>query len=289
MKFNASLLKTWENCQLQAKFKEVEKRPWLQHIKASFGTCIHDALEQYNWHGDVEKAIKRFKYTWSNPEYLGVGIEKWGGYQYGSLRARGIEILEQYHAKQKWEEREVIETEHKFCVPFGDHILSGVVDLLEVKQSGRGVEILKIVDYKTNTRKPSIKDLRLDLQFTVYDYASRQPEFWLGWEPEIEKYRPMHDGEELWERFQHVPRRGAWMHLWGNTEVDAGEREDADFLRMYRLLEAIDRAIEYEVYVPSIRAESCTFCDYKDICPAVAPILDKLEEPFGGDGDDGMF
>lgn len=293
IKFSASLLKVWMNCQQQAEFQEILKRPRRMHAKASFGTCIHDALEQYNWHGDVEKAKARFEYTWSNPGYLGVTPDVWAKQQFGTLMDRGLKIIQEYHDKQAWEPREVIATEHKFCVPFGDHIISGAVDLLEFKLSGRGVPTLKIVDYKTNAKQPTLNELRFDIQFTVYYYASLQPEFWLGWEPEINKYRPMggtpEKGAELWERFKDAPRRPSWYHLWGNKEIDAGDRDDGDFMRLYRCLEAVNKAVEHGIYIPSIKAESCLWCDFKEECEAVQPIFHKLEVKPGGDGDDAMF
>lgn len=284
------MLKTWSTCQLQARFAEVEKRERRIHAKTAFGTCIHDALEKYNWTGDVEAAKERFKYTWQNPDYLSAEPQIWKGVQFGTLMSKGLQILDEYHEKQRWESREIVGIEHKFCVPIGEHEVSGIVDLLEYKKSGRGVPTLRIVDYKTTSKKPTLQALKLDLQFSIYYWASLQPEFWMGWQPELEKYPPMKDGANLYDRFMDSERRCVWYHLWGNTEIDAGAREDEDFLRMYRLLEGIQQAVEKEVFIPSINAESCTFCDFKDICPAVAPILHKLDEAFMDDPDDeGVF
>lgn len=289
MKFNASNLKLWMDCQQKAFFSETVDRPRSLHAKTVFGTCIHDALEYYNNTNDLELSKKRFEYYWTNPIKLGSEPTKWNGVQFGSLMQRGLEILDQYDEKQKWQEREVIATEHKFCVPIGEHYVSGIVDLLEFKLSGRGIPTLKIVDYKSTSKQPSLKELRLDLQFTIYFYASLQKEFWFGFEPEIEKYKPLPNADVLYERFIDVERRCSWYHLWGNKELDAGDRDDDDFLRLYRLLNAIEKAKEAEIYIPSIRAESCNFCDYVDLCSAVEPIKDKLELEIGLDGDDGMF
>lgn len=624
MRFNPSFLKVWQDCQLKGKFEHIDEYPRRQHIKATFGSCIHHALELYNLTGDVEESKKRFLHLWQHPEEINATPQDFGQYQMGTLRAKGLEILDNYHEKTILETREVIATEHRFCVPIGNHEVSGIVDLVEWRISGRGIPILGIVDYKTNTKKPTLNDLRLDLQFcadeeteiltkrgwlkynevivgedvltlnqeldiaewqpatsvnkfnvvnqdlvslegkahsslttanhrwpvthivsgkkgwykqkrivrsdaltgsdritcgapvvnlpterkypdalvelvgwywtegfqmnggslsfsqsskiypeniekirktlidlygsgllslrnsrsprksleypawresndqdvtrfylnrvasqdlkvafkdtkskvidplfisdltldqlnklaeisiladgssrsncdvicqskkdrldsmqmiyslmgsrsslrkrniggagvyagrefwalsekkrnrffcprksvrstvkytgivwcpttynqtwlarrngqvyftgnTVYVYASMQSEFWLGYEPEIEKYTPINDNaEESWDLFRDMPRRAIWYHLWGSQSIDAGDRDQFDFERLYRLLDAIENAVEKEVFVPSIRPDSCLFCGFKEQCPAVIPILHKLKEP----------
>jgi CRISPR/Cas system-associated exonuclease Cas4 (RecB family) len=269
------MIKTWMNCPLQAKFQEIEKLPRRQHSKASFGTCVHEALEIYNVLGDLDKSVLRFKETWSNPEIIGVKPDVWGKDQYGSLMTRGVEILEQYDQKTKWETREVISVEHRFCVPFGDHEISGYVDLVELKNNSKGNPVLRIVDYKTNARQPTLQDLRFDVQMTVYVYASLQKEFWVGYNDE---YPGLEDGEELFNRFVDIPRMPVWYHLWGNKELLAGERDDHDFMRLYRVCTEIDKAVKTDVYVPSISFESCKFCDYQDRCEVVVPIKHKLDK-----------
>jgi RecB family exonuclease len=143
------------NCQQQVKFQETVPlaEPSI-HSKTVFGTCIHDALEEYNKTGDVEDAKERFAVTWANPELLCDPPTYWTGTQYGSLMERGLQILDEYHDKQKWERRTVVATERKFCVPFGEHLLSGIVDLVEYKRSGTGRPTLRIVDYKSTSSKP---------------------------------------------------------------------------------------------------------------------------------------
>lgn len=279
MKFNASLIKKWMLCPLQARFAELDQLPYRNNAKATFGTCIHEALEGYNKHGNVDEAIKRFKQTWHEPEILGAGIDYWPKFTtYGGLRKRGIEILQEYDSHHAWETRTVVATEHKFCVPFGEHTLSGIVDLVEKKKSGRGKNVLRIVDYKTNSKQPTLMQLRLDIQFTIYSYASEQPEFWLGFENDP-RYPPMPNGANLYEAYKKLPRKAIWYHLWGNKEIDAGDRDDADMMRLYRVCNEIEKAVKNEIYIPSIGADSCTWCDYTEECGIVVPIHAKLHEP----------
>lgn len=286
MKFNASLVKTWMGCPLQAKFKEIENLPYRSSGKAVFGNCIHDALDQYNQGVPIDKAIDRFLETWNDPELLGLTIDYWPKFTtYGGLRKKGQEILKGYAEKHAWEQRTVIVSEHKFCVPFGEHEISGVVDLIELKKSTKGKLAMRIVDYKTNAKAPTLANLRLDIQFTTYVYASLQPEFWMG-VPGSEKYLPLPDGEKMFDMYQDVARRAIWFHLWTNKEMDAGDRDDMDFMRLYRCINEISKAVEADIYVPNISGDTCTYCDFTDICPVTYPIYDKLTTEVGDDPDD---
>lgn len=235
---------------------------------------------------------------WKNPEMIDEPIHDWGNYQYEGLKMKGLTILDEYHAKQRFETREVIATEHSFCVPLGDHFVTGIVDLLEIKKSSTGKPTLRIVDYKTASRKPTLQGLKFDLQFTAYHYASTQKEFWLGNpeqapEHDVDRYAPMPDGEKLWEEYKDVPRRCIWYHLWGNAgnvELYAGDRKQEDYDRMSLLIESIAYAKEKEVFIPTISVDSCKFCDFKEICPSMAPVLSRENTSFLEDEEDtGIF
>lgn len=279
MKFSASMISTWSSCGLQAKFSYIDKIPQRQSASATFGTCVHDALEQYNEHHDMEEAVKRFLYTWENPEVLGVAPDFWHRrVTYGGLRETGVDILTNYHETASWHNREMIAAEHKFCVPFGQHHLSGIVDQIEAKRGD--TKKLRIVDYKTAGSRPNYDSLYLNIQFTIYVYASMQPEFWLGFDDGTEmsrnedgslRYPPMENGEELYERFKSAERVAIWYHLRQNKELNCGPRDDADFMRLYRCCEEIAKAMEHEVFVPSISGNTCVFCSYTDICKAYIP------------------
>ncbi len=244
-----------------------------QGAKASFGTIIHKCLENYNHHGNLEQAIEEFKDLWDNPEKLGVVPETWPKMTtFGGLRLRGVEILRSYAEKLQWDKREVIATEHPFLVPFGDHELTGFVDLVELRKSGNGKEILKICDFKTSSRQPNRAELYLDIQFTVYMYAVEQIEFWMG---NGEEFPPISNGEWRFETLKDVPKRAIWYHLWSNKEIDAGPRTQVDFERLYSLALEIDRADRKDVHIPNI-GTSCQFCDYLKPCGVSIPTQEEI-------------
>jgi hypothetical protein len=142
--------------------------------------------------------------------------------------------------------RTVLATEHPFLVPFGEHELTGYVDLLEVRRSGKGRDLLRVVDYKTASRRPNMAELALDVQFTTYMWAVEQREFWFGaTNPDgtpNPDFPPVVNPDWSWEMYHDLSRRAIWMHLWDFKEIDAGPRVDSDFLRLYRVCQEVEKA-----------------------------------------------
>jgi len=270
------MLGVWMTCPLQARFQYVDQLPREINAKTAFGSCIHHALHVYNTTNDVEEAVKEFRRVWNEPESIGAAFTYWPKYtSFGGLMNAGCEILREYDAKLQWEKRRVLGTEHKFLVPFGAHEITGFVDLLETKKSKRGIETLRVIDYKSHSKQPFSPQLRVNIQFTAYVYASMQPEFWLGNGPD---FPAMPNGEFYWETHKDMPRRAIWYHLMTNKEVDAGDRDDNDFMRLYRVACEVERALDHEVFVPNISGDSCTFCSYTDPCGLHIPTEEELRD-----------
>lgn len=263
-RFSASRLSTWMTCPLQAKFQYVDELPRLTNAYAVFGNIMHHALDRYNQTQNIEKAIAVFKDSWAHPDKYGYKIDVWPARMaFGTHMAKGIEALRDYDERLRWDKRTVVATEHKFLVPFGPYDLTGAVDLLEIQKSPKGTEELRIVDYKTNAKQPYREALRLNVQFSIYSFASLQPEFWLGNGP---GFLPMENGEWWWEQLKDMPRRNIWYGLMQSKEFDAGPRGDDDYLRLYRVMTEIDKALTHNVYVPNISGDSCRLCSYVDAC-----------------------
>lgn len=166
MKFNASMLKTWQSCPLQAKFKYIDGLPDKSSAYAIYGVCIHDALEYYLNTLDVEGSVSRFYRTWENPGLLGrEKVDYWPTRtSYGGMRESGAKLIREYDMKNKWDERKLVVTEHRFCVPFGRHMISGIVDFIEFKKDYKGRKVLKISDFKSG-KQPYKTQLLFDIQF----------------------------------------------------------------------------------------------------------------------------
>lgn len=277
MRFSASRLKLWMGCPLAAHYRYDEGLPTRPNGRTVFGTVMHSALEHYNNSGDYDSTVAKFKADWLNPP---VEPEWWPrSTSYAKLRTKGLEILESMRNHYRFQDRVVLGAEVKFLVPFGDHELTGFIDLVETRRSGTGRELLTVVDYKTQTKPPTTAELVLDTQMTAYLWAVSQREFWCGVKGDPD-FPGLENGEWLWETIgRDMPKRAVWFGLWTGKELDAGPRKDEDFGRLYRVCEQIERAVAADVYVPKIGSQ-CEICDYVEPCSMEIPVaLKGIKDP----------
>jgi len=276
MRFRQSFLKRFMSCPAQAKFAEIDQLPEPENFKQVFGTIVHYCLEQMNLGMPPDAALALFDDLWLNPDKLGCNPTVMPRMtSYGGLSNKGAEILHNFAGKYRWEDRTFVASEHRFLVPFGRHELTGTIDLLELRKNHKGTELLRVCDYKTNTRKPTWAELAANIQFTVYSYATTQREFWVG---NGDEFPGLPNGEEMFEALTNVARRSIWYHLWTGQELDAGTRSEAEFRRLYRLCDQIDKAIQLDVFVPDISGSTCIFCPFTEPCGLVIPTADELIE-----------
>lgn len=268
-RYSVSKLKMWMNCSLQAFYRYEMRLDKPQSGASSFGTIIHAALQRYNEGSSYEEAVEFFEWAWKNPHELGLEPQIWHrSTSYGSYRKIGLDVLAKFNAALTWENREVLGTEVGFVVPFGRHELHGYIDLLEIRKNKRGLPLLRIIDYKTGYKLPTIAELALDIQFTGYAWAVRQEEFWVGnGSPE---FPGIEGGADLYDRIMSMGHRGIWYHLRNGNEKDVGERDEHDFERMYRVMDTVWQAQEAGIYMPKI-GEACGLCDYREECELEIP------------------
>lgn len=275
-RFSVTRLKTYMDCPLKAHFRYDLHLPSGKNAAGVFGNCMHDALEIFERGEDLERATARFIATWTDPEILGLHIDSYPKRtSWDHYRQRGVAMLEQMAQVNRWDDHETIAVEREFLVPFGQYEIHGFVDKVEVRTSGKGKNLLRIVDYKTGSRAPNRSALYMDIQFTAYVYASLQPEFWLGGQPkpygnEGELIPPIENAEWWMEMVAQLPRRPIWYHVADAKEIDAGDREDKDFAQLYRVMVEIDRAQRAGIHIPRI-GEACELCDYVDPCGLEIP------------------
>lgn len=256
----------WMDCPLKAKFHYVDGLSEPQNAYAAFGSVVHHCMEIYNETNDVEHAVEMFQEYWTHPERLGVEPEVWPKYtSFSKFMQDGITALRNFDDQYRFSERTVLATEHRFLVPFGRHKLTGAIDCLQISEDRRG-SVLEIVDYKTNRKRPFANNLRLNIQFSIYDLASRHRDFWFGSPSDPDNFPPMENGEFYWEMHRNLPRKNTWWGLLQGKEFDAGPRDEADFLRLYRVVNEVEKALEHNVFVPNISGDSCTWCPYQEPC-----------------------
>lgn len=281
MRFSASRIRSWMECQLAAKYHYEDNLPRKSNAKAVFGSIIHEALQYYyDSRGDYDGALRKFIWAWANPDKAGHHIDYWPKFtSFGGLMSKGKDIIAYVHDSHRWQDFTVVGTEIKFLVPFGRHELTGFIDLLGIEKSGTGTELLKVIDYKTASKNPSFAQLGLDVQLTAYDYAVSQKAFWVGVDGNPE-YPGVANGEWLWETVgRDITRRCIWWGVWTQKQIDAGPRTQRDYERLYRVCDEIEKATKAQVYVPKI-GEACTYCDFQDSCALQIPTaLEQLNDP----------
>lgn len=272
-RYSSSRLGAHMECSLAAKYKYIDNLPRKASAKMVFGSIIHVCLQYYyESRGNHAGAERKFVRMWVDPAKAGYPIDYWPKYtNFGTLMAKGKEILKYVHETHRWQDFVVLGTEIKFLVPIGDFELTGYIDLLGIERSGTGTELLKIIDFKTASKAPSIAQLALDVQLTVYDYAVSQPEFWLGIEGNPE-YPGLDNGQWLWETVgKSMTHRCIWWGVWTQRQIDAGPRNKKDHERLYRTMVEIEKSIKAGVAVPKI-GEACNWCDFQDPCALEIPV-----------------
>lgn len=273
MKFSASKFKKFDLCALQAKFNYIDHIDrYVVSSAAHFGTSVHLALENFHNGCTIDEAVEIFRNYFDSVE-----IERWNRRQtYTGLKDLGPKMIREYAEAVEWESQITLGTEYRFMVPFGDHVLSGIVDHMHTNPIGN---VLYLDDLKTGAR-PNLDNLHVDIQMTSYLWAAQQREFWVGMESDDpdwpDKYAGLPNGEELYEKFLKVKHVARWVDLKKTAFVDVGPRTDFDYARLYRMAEMIERAIQTDTYIPSITGEACTFCDYKDLCPVYLAPPDEV-------------
>lgn len=259
MKFSASQLKTWQSCSLQAKFSYIDKKGRSTGSSALFGSCVHEALELLNKGVSLEDAEIYFldNIQSREPDYWNRRTSLTG------FKDKGVQMLRDYAAYQELNPADVIASEFRFMVDVGEHQVSGIVDAIELPHDHSSLDV---IDYKTG-RRPILDTLHLDIQMTIYQWASMRREFWTGYPGQEDKYQGIENGEEFFEYFKDIPRKAYWFDLKTAEPIYVGDRTGRDFGRLYRLIEQVARAVEYDVYVPTLTGDTCTWCDHTDICP----------------------
>lgn len=251
----------------------------------AFGSVMHHALQVLERYRDLDKALDTFRWFWHphNVEQItGAPIphDGWGrGHSYGRLLQRGVKVLQQWHDLLRFDESELLALEYEFIVPIEGtpHFLGGTMDRLSARWAKR-IPILDIEDFKTGRQKWG---LRHNLQGSGYAYATTRPEFWMGFQGEIDGRHYDTTGEsfgqergaELFERFQGKARHFTWIDLNGRSikRVDGGYRGQLDYDRFALAVTEVVRSLEAGIYPLRIDGETCGICEFAGICGGGLP------------------
>lgn len=296
MEIRQSDLSSYARCAQQKRLYDMArqglvKRP--NNLSATvFGTVMHHALQTLErLHAEKNAdplgvAKSTFAHYW-DPEHLPEmavhhpelvhGIDEWLPRQtYGGLKMKGLRCLEDYYSLLRTDiTGTLLGLEIEFRVPIdlasygvpdfdkvrgdgGQHYLKGTIDKLMMRRYNRKPYI-SIEDFKTGKQQTW---LRHNNQFTVYSFASLQPEFWTPWGDQA---------QERYEFYKDWARRGNWFNVSEVKGHDAGWRGPQDYERMKLALAEYVRANEVQVFPLTLTGEVCRYCDFRDgTCGGIA-------------------
>ena len=244
------------------------------------GTVTHYAvmiLEQLFHEGRedaLDVAVATFEHYW-HPDNLHelepAGIGFWlPRTTYGGMLIRGRKSLRDYYDLLKSDDGKLLALEYTWKVPYeldGEmHALKGTADRLALRLYKRK-PYLSVEDFKTG-KKPNY--LRYATQWTVYCYASLQPEFWVDFgdliDPVVERLHAkklalFHDDTG----YEVIPRRGRWINLGQGETVsvhDVGWRIEQDYARMRVQVSHYIAAHKAQVFPLTLSGDTCMYCAF---------------------------
>ncbi len=250
--FSYTQLAAFETCPLQYKFAHVLHVPVYGRYQMSFGKTMHGCLQHF---------FELFKESVETPQgtlfetpspsggakvpsldalmklYDEAWIDEWyeSDAQREEYRARGKKTLKEYHAELVANPPRPFHLEKGFTVKFGDVVVRGRIDRIDLVDGG-----VEIIDYKTGKPKTELasEDKR---QLMIYQIAA------------MECFQP-----------PLVPVKLTYHYLEDNSTISfLGKPEELDVLRQ-ELVETA-RGIRASVFPPT-PGFMCEYCDFKDIC-----------------------
>jgi len=243
MRLSATGIKAYLTCPRRYRYAYVDRVPAVPTGPLVFGSIVHAAIHEGHrlclstgTAMDAEAGIEAFRRLWAEALRRERPLFKDGRATQDAYTALGERILRGYadaHPKSP----PTIALEHRFELPWRDHVLSGVVDRIDEGDQG-----LVIYELKTSQKRPTTRELNTDLQLTIYAYAVTRA-----------FHRPV-------ERLVHYHLRG--------TEAIATRRTDASFRYLLgSVFPHVSQAVTAGLFGPT-PSWHCRLCDYRELCAA---------------------
>lgn len=151
MKFSASMLKTFQECALQAKFSYMDQRPQQTGSAALFGSAVHEAIDMYHNGHTEEQCVAYFIDFMNNnePDYWNRRTTLSG------YLDQGVTMIREYVKSRQWSDTEVIASEFRFMVDIGEHQFSGIIDSLMLPNDHSALYIVDLKGLALDTVLPT--------------------------------------------------------------------------------------------------------------------------------------
>jgi DNA helicase-2/ATP-dependent DNA helicase PcrA len=235
--FSASSLETYETCPKRYHYQYVlQLRVPNSHL-SNFGTSVHETLKSWfltRNHPDALSLEEQYAKQWISGGYESKKQER-ERYDEGLAK-----ILEYCSNVDESTEPVALEFSCKARLPDGTSI-SGKIDRIDRNGPDKRVTI---IDYKTSDKPKKRKDLVADLPLSVYTLALEQR------------------GYEVAEVELHYLMVGEKVSLTKEELSVAAALSKAE-----GLIAAIHASLDNQEFIAKPEKFSCSFCDYRDICP----------------------
>ncbi len=236
LSLSASDLDLYLTCPLKYKFRRVFGIPQEPTINQRFGILIHSVLERF--HKDSgeqaengrERLMELFESGWRRSGFGSSDDEL-------QFRDRAREAMRLYWEREREADGVPVWLERKFDIRIGAHQVRGRVDRVDRLPDGSH----ELIDYKTGLRK-SEAELENDLQLSLYRLAARE-----AWDIEAAS--------------------GSYYYVLDADKVAAPTKPD-DAERVERTVLEVGEGVLGQDFEPRPAPTTCSWCDYRLICPA---------------------
>jgi DNA helicase-2/ATP-dependent DNA helicase PcrA len=238
LSLSASDLDLYLTCPLKYKFRRVFGIPQEPTINQRFGILIHSVLERFHkdsaegegGNGGLAGLMDLFESGWRRSGFGSSDDEL-------QFRDRAREAMRLYWERERESEGEPVWLERKFDIRIGEHQVRGRVDRVDRLPDGS----YELIDYKTGERR-SEAQLENDLQLALYRLAARE-----AWGLEA--------------------GTGSYYYVLDAEKVAAPVRAD-DAERVERTVLEVGEGVLGQDFEPRPSPTTCSWCDYRLICPA---------------------
>jgi DNA helicase-2/ATP-dependent DNA helicase PcrA len=238
LSLSASDLDLYLTCPLKYKFRRVFGIPEEPTINQRFGILIHSVLERFHkdagegesTNGGLAELMDLFESGWRRSGFGSSDDEL-------QFRDRAREAMRLYWERERESEGVPVWLERKFDIRIGEHQVRGRVDRVDRLPDGS----YELIDYKTGERK-SEAQLENDLQLALYRLAASE-----AWGLEA--------------------GTGSYYYVLDADKVAAPVRAD-DAERVERTVLEVGEGVLGQDFEPRPAPTTCSWCDYRLICPA---------------------
>lgn len=260
--FSASKIGLFLTCPLKYKYKYIDKiKTDINAPSLTMGTAVHKCMEYiYDCKASGVKVDKKIIDNIIKESLDRNYCPDMDDIQWEEFCEYTKKLIYYYNSKKRKHKPLVVEgkvcSEVDFEMPFNDPVtgenkhniyLRGSIDLIS--------DDLKIIDFKTAARAYSLAKVDSSIQMTVYSYIFRQM---FG----VEEEEIMFDIIIKKQKTKSNPD--------GTPELRnfRTKRTERDYIKLYRLIEAIIKAEDNNVFYPSYPSEGtwCNYCDYSEYC-----------------------